>query len=60
MNWKQNIKMRFYLKICKRPDTCKRDGYVTWDLDWAWFKKRGSLWVLTKKFSKKSSRRMYL
>jgi len=40
------VKVRFFLKLKRRDNTCNGNGYGIWSLDWAWFRKRGSkrLW----------------
>lgn len=40
------VKVRFFLKLKRRDNTCNGNGYRIWSLDWAWFRKRGSkrLW----------------
>lgn len=44
-----NVRVRFYLKIRRCTNTTNGNGYATYNLEWAWFKKRGSWWFYTQK-----------
>lgn len=44
-----DVRVRFYLKIRRCSNTCNGNGYATWNLDLAWFKKRWSWWFYTQK-----------
>ncbi len=37
------VKVRFFLKFRKSGSTCNDNGYELQMMDWAWFKKRGSI-----------------
>ena len=41
------VRVRFFLKLKRRDNTCNGNGYGVWCLDWGWFRKRGSkrLWI---------------
>ena len=41
--------VRFFLKLKRHDNTCNGNGYGIWYLDWAWFKKRGSIHIWTQK-----------
>jgi hypothetical protein len=43
------VRVRFYLKLKRRDNTCNGNGYGIWNLDWAWFRKRGSKRLWTQK-----------
>ena len=44
-----DVRVRFYLKIRRCSNTTNGNGYSTYTLEWAWFKKRGSWWFYTQK-----------
>lgn len=43
------VKVRFFLKLKRRDNTCNGNGYGIWRLEWAWFRKRGSKRLWTQK-----------
>lgn len=44
-----DVRVRFYLKIRRCENTTNGNGYATYTLEWAWFKKRASWWFYTQK-----------
>ena len=40
-------KIKFYIKIRSCTNTCNGNGYKNWQLDWAFYRKRGykTLWT---------------
>ena len=43
------VRVRFFLKLKRRDNTHNSNGYGIWNLDWAWFRKRGSRRLWTQK-----------
>ncbi len=43
------VKVRFFLKIKRRDNTTNGNGHGIWNLDWAWFRERGSKRLWTQK-----------
>lgn len=41
------VKVRFYLKIKRRDNTCNGNGFGMWYLTYAWLRKRGSIHLFT-------------